>query len=64
MPSVLAWAALPPNAIARANALAENHDTALKYYDLAAEAAEVVKDKEDKELVLADLEGGDWFGIK
>ena len=50
--------------IARANALAENHDTALKYYDLAAEAAEVVKDKEDKELVLADLEGGDWFGIK
>jgi len=49
-------------AVARANALAGNHETAAKYRRLAAEAGDLIADAEDKSIFIGDFNGGNWFG--
>ena len=49
-------------AVARANALAGNHEAAAKYRRLAAEAGDLIADAEDKSIFVGDFNGGNWFG--
>jgi hypothetical protein len=51
-------------AVARANAIAGNRDQALKYIQLAQEAAEAIAGQEDKDYFLGDFNGGNWNGVR
>jgi tetratricopeptide (TPR) repeat protein len=50
--------------MARAQALAGNRAEALKYWDMADKAGEIIKDKEDRQIFFDDFNGGDWYGFK
>ena len=51
-------------ALARANALAGKRAEALKYFDLAEQAGQEIKDKEDLKIFSEDFNSGDWFGLR
>jgi tetratricopeptide (TPR) repeat protein len=51
-------------AVARANAIAGNHDEALKYVALAEEAGAAIADQQNKEIFDGDFDGGDWGGLR
>jgi hypothetical protein len=51
-------------AMARAMASAGDKEGFEKYYKLAEEAAQKIKEKGDKEYFLEDLNKGLWFGMK
>lgn len=51
-------------AMARANAAADNRQDAVKYLNLAREAGERIKAEEDRKLFISDLEAGPWFGLE
>ena len=48
--------------MARALALAGQQDEARKYKALAQAAGEAILDPEDKEIFMADLLAGEWYG--
>ena len=50
--------------VATANALAGKRETALDYYQRAAQAGETISNAEDKAIFLEDLDGGNWYEIK
>ena len=50
--------------MARAMALSEDKDGFKKYFMLAKEAGEKIKDKGDRDYFLGELEKGLWFGMK
>jgi hypothetical protein len=50
--------------VARSNAHAGNQREARRYLELATAAGAAIADAEDKEIFMADLEGGDWHGIR
>lgn len=50
--------------IARANAIAGNRDTALKYIALAEDAGQAIADEESKKIFLDDFGGGDWKDLR
>jgi len=49
--------------MARANALARDQEKARHYYQLAEQAGQTISDQEDRDIFVADLASGDWFGI-
>jgi len=49
--------------MARASALAGNKKDYEKFYKLAEEAGEKIKDKDDREYFLGELKGGNWFNM-
>lgn len=51
-------------AMARSLALRKNEDACKKYFDLAKKAADKIKNKDDRDYFLGELEGGNWFGLK
>ena len=51
-------------AVARAYALNHQSKEYKKYYALAEKAGNGIKEKEDKDLFMNDLLGGNWFGMK
>ena len=51
-------------AMARANALVGNQSEARKYIELAEHAGEEIRNPEDKEIFLGDLNHGEWFGLR
>ena len=51
-------------AMARANAMAGNRLEFDQYYILALKAADQITDADDKKLFLAELESGEWFGMR
>lgn len=50
-------------AMARANALAGEADSAKKHLELAKAAGEAIADEEDKAWFMGDLDGGEWYGL-
>jgi hypothetical protein len=50
-------------ALARANAVAGNHEAALRHRQRALDAGEAIADAESKALFAADLSGGNWGGL-
>ena len=50
--------------MARAMALAEDEDGFEKYFKLAKEAGDKIKDNGDRDYFLEELEKGLWFGMK
>lgn len=51
-------------AMARANAALGKKSEYEKYFQLAKEAGEKIKGKEDKDVFIGDLESGPWYGMK
>ena len=51
-------------ALARAYAVAGNAEKAREHFDLAARAGEAVSDPENRAMFMADMKGGEWFGIE
>ena len=51
-------------AMARANALNGNRLESEQYYVLALKASDQITDEEDKDLFMAELEEGPWFGLR
>lgn len=51
-------------AMARANAAAGDEKEAVKYLNLAREAAEKIELNEDRKLFISDLKTGPWYGIE
>lgn len=51
-------------ALARANALAQNTPVARQYLALAEEAGQEIENDEDKSIFLGDLNGGNWYGVR
>lgn len=51
-------------AMARANASLGKKSEYEKYIQLAKEAGEKIKGKEDKDIFFSDLESGPWYGMK
>ena len=51
-------------AMARANALNKVTNSFQKYFELAKQTADQIRDADDKELLLKDLEEEPWFGMK
>ena len=51
-------------AMARANAVADNQAEALKHLKLAEAAGQAITDDQSKQFFLGDLAGGDWHGLK
>jgi tetratricopeptide (TPR) repeat protein len=49
--------------LARAHAVAGDHDRAREYLELAQKAGEAIADEESKKFFSGDLEGGNWYGI-
>jgi hypothetical protein len=49
--------------LARAFALAGDRGEALHHLQIAQEKGEEIKNDEDKNIFLGDLQGGEWFGI-
>ncbi len=50
--------------LARANALAGNRQEAHRNLELAKAAGEAIADAEDNEIFMADLDCGDWYGVR
>ncbi len=50
--------------ISRAMALARQHEAARGHLEAARDAGERISDPEDKSIFTADLEAGEWYGIK
>ena len=51
-------------AMARANALAGNIESARNYYEMSSKAGEGLSNPEDKDIFMKDLRGGDWYDLK
>jgi hypothetical protein len=51
-------------AMARANASSGNKSEFEKYIQLAKEAGQKIKQKEDKDFFFSDLESGPWYGMR
>ncbi|UCD06361.1 MAG: hypothetical protein JSV98_03800 [candidate division WOR-3 bacterium] len=51
-------------AMARANAAAGDEKEAVKYLNLARQAAEKIELDEDRQLFISDLKTGPWYGIE
>lgn len=51
-------------ALARAHALAGDQAEAKNYHSLAESAGKAILDDEDRKVFEADLNGGNWFGLK
>ena len=51
-------------ALARAYAVSGQHDKARKHLRLAREAGQTIADEESKKFFAADLEDGNWGGLK
>lgn len=49
--------------LARAYAMRGSKDEGMKYYALAQEAGNKIKNSEDKQIFDCDLESGNWFGL-
>ncbi len=49
--------------VARANAIAGQHDKAYEYSELARRAGEAIKDDEDQEIFMAGFKGGNWGAL-
>jgi len=49
--------------LARAHALLGDQTEAEKYYRLAEQTGNAIKDDQDKSIFLGDFQGGDWFGL-
>jgi hypothetical protein len=49
--------------MARALALAGETQEAAKFLEMARTAGEAIADPEDRELFMADLSGGEWYGL-
>jgi len=49
--------------LARANALAGNHDEALTFFNLAEEAGQAIQEDGEKKYFLLDFSGGNWHGL-
>ncbi len=49
--------------LARAYALSGNQKKAREFFDLAQQAADKIKDDEDKSIFMGDIKSGDWFGL-
>jgi tetratricopeptide (TPR) repeat protein len=49
---------------ARSLALNGNMEEAKKYFDKCLNTIEEIKDKEDKDIVVSDLNSGPWYGLK
>ena len=50
--------------LARANALAGNLEAARRYFGLAEELGQEIKNEEDRKIFHCDLESGDWHGLR
>lgn len=50
--------------VARANALAGNHQVAVEYIQRASTSGQTINDEEDKKIFLADFNGGNWYEMK
>ncbi|HEX2914916.1 MAG TPA: hypothetical protein VH186_29250 [Chloroflexia bacterium] len=50
--------------MARALAASEQLEEARRYYALAEEAGQQIKDKEDRDIFAGDFEEGPWYGLK
>ena len=50
--------------LARAYAMVGDLDKATKHHQFASKLGEGIKNPEDKEIFMADLQGGNWFGLK
>jgi hypothetical protein len=50
--------------MARASALAQNHEDALEYLHLAKEAGNVIKNEENKKIFLSNFNAGIWYDLK
>ena len=50
--------------LARANALAGNMEAAGRYFGLAEELGQEIKNEEDRKIFHCDLESGDWHGLR
>ncbi len=50
--------------VARANALAGNHEEALKFMQRAEKAGQAISNTDDKNLFLSDFNSGNWHGLK
>lgn len=50
--------------LARAHAVAGNHDEARAYLERAQKAGKGIADEESRKFFDGDLEGGNWYGIK
>lgn len=51
-------------AMARAHALTKDQTESQKFIDMAGQAGDRIKDKEDREIFLGDFNGGNWYGMK
>ena len=50
--------------VARAHAVARNQEEAHRYIELAQQAGEAIEADENKEIFVADFDGGDWQGLR
>jgi len=50
--------------MARAQALAGNQAEAQKYIAMADKAGAAIADEEDRDIFLADFNGGEWYGVR
>ena len=50
--------------MARAQALAGNKAEAQKYIAIADKAGATIKDDEDRQILIDDFNGGDWYGVR
>jgi hypothetical protein len=51
-------------AVARANALAGNQKGAQEYLRLAEEAAQAIRNSDDRKNFFGDFNGGNWYGLR
>jgi pentatricopeptide repeat protein len=49
--------------LARAYAMNGDVETGLRYYELARETGEKIRDPADRGIIENDLRGGNWFGM-
>ena len=50
--------------VARANAIADNREIALKYIQLAEEAGQKIKGEDNRKVFFDDFNGGNWNNVK
>jgi hypothetical protein len=50
--------------VARASAIAGQKAKALEYIEMAAEAGQAIADEQNREIFVADFDGGDWAGLR
>ena len=51
-------------AVARAHAIDGDQSGAKKYIELAQQAGDAIKEKEDRDIFFAEFNGGNWNGMK